>query len=155
MKMKYHYDSPIGTLCVEIEENCVIGLYLDNQIEQDEQETTLHKETYRQLKEYFAKERTKFDLPLKTAGTEFQMKVWNALQTIPYGKTASYVDIAKMIENPKACRAVGGANNKNPIMIIIPCHRVINADGSLGGFGGGIEAKRYLLQLENANPKGD
>lgn len=148
MKTKYHYNSPIGMLCVEIEDNTITGLYLDSIIEENEQETKLHAETHRQLMEYFHKKRTKFDLPIRTAGTDFQMKVWDALQKIPYGETRSYGELARMIDNPKACRAVGGANNKNPIMIIIPCHRVINADGSLGGFGGGIAAKQYLLDLE-------
>lgn len=149
MKTKYHYNFPIGMLCVEIEDNTITGLYLDSTIEEDEQETKLHAETYRQLTEYFHKKRTKFNLPIHPTGTEFQMKVWDALQTIPYGETRSYGELARMIDNPKACRAVGGANNKNPIMIIIPCHRVINADGSLGGFGGGQLVKQYLLDLEN------
>lgn len=148
MKTKYHYDSPIGMLCVETEDNTITGLYLDSTIEEDKQETKLHAETHRQLMEYFQKKRTKFDLPIHPTGTEFQMKVWDALRTIPYGETRSYGEIARMIDNPKACRAVGGANNKNPIMIIIPCHRVINADGSLGGFGGGQAVKQYLLDLE-------
>ena len=148
MKLKYHYHSPIGMLCVDIEDNTITGLYLDSMIEESEQETKLHVETHRQLMEYFQKKRTKFDLPIHIAGTEFQMKVWDALQTIPYGEKRSYGELARMIDNPKACRAVGGANNKNPIMIIIPCHRVINADGSLGGFGGGREVKQYLLDLE-------
>ena len=148
MKIKYHYDSPIGMLCIETEDNSITGLYLNSRIEENEQETELHGETHRQLMEYFQKKRTKFDLPIHTTGTVFQMKVWDALQRIPYGETRSYAELARMIDNPKACRAVGGANNKNPIMIIIPCHRVINADGSLGGFGGGIAVKQYLLDLE-------
>ena len=89
-----------------------------------------------------------FSLPLSPVGTKFQKRVWEALQSIPYGQTRSYGEIAAQIGNPKACRAVGGANNKNPIMIFIPCHRVIGADGSLVGFGGGLPAKRYMLDLE-------
>lgn len=148
MKIKYHYDSPIGMLCIETEDNSITGLYLNSRIEENEQETELHVKTHRQLMEYFQKKRTKFDLPIHITGTDFQMKVWDALQRIPYRETRSYAELARMIDNPKACRAVGGANNKNPIMIIIPCHRVINADGSLGGFGGGIAVKQYLLDLE-------
>lgn len=148
MKKKHHYPSPIGTLCVETEGDFLVGLYMDDQVDNSEQETQLHQRAYRQLTEYFARQRTTFDLPLKVQGTPFQMKVWDALQQIPYGQTRSYADIAKMIDNPKACRAVGGANNKNPIMIIIPCHRVINANGTLGGFGCGTKVKEYLLALE-------
>ena len=148
MKQKYHYQSPIGILCIETEADHLVGLYLDDHIDQYERETKLHQEVHNQLTQYFAKQRTAFDLPIKVQGTPFQLKVWDALQQIPYGQTRSYADIARMIENPKACRAVGGANNKNPIMIIIPCHRVINADGSLGGYGGGTNVKQFLLALE-------
>lgn len=149
MRKRFHYDSPIGMLCIETEENTITGLYLDDRQEADEEETELHKEAYRQLKEYFSKKRTEFDLPIKVTGSEFQTKVWGALRKISYGKTCSYADIARAIDNPKACRAVGGANNKNPILIVIPCHRVINADGTLGGFGAGIEVKKMLLSLES------
>ncbi|MNP45229.1 Methylated-DNA--protein-cysteine methyltransferase [compost metagenome] len=101
-----------------------------------------------QLKEYFAGERRQFDLRLDLQGSEFQRKVWNALLTIPYVETASYKDIAEMIGQPKAVRAVGGANNKNPIPIIVPCHRVIGSNGSLVGYGGGLSIKESLLSLE-------
>lgn len=104
-----------------------------------------------ELQEYFAGERMSFDLPLRPAGTEFQKLVWNALREIPYGETRSYAEIAQAIGRPKACRAVGGANNKNPIMLFIPCHRVIGSDGSLTGFAGGLEMKRSLLEMEAAN----
>ena len=117
-------------------------------VDNSERETELIKETYNQLNEYFEKKRRKFDIPIKLHGSEFQNKVWNALCTIPYGETCTYKDIAKKIGNIKAVRAVGGANNKNPIMIIVPCHRVIGANGSLVGFGAGVEVKRYLLTLE-------
>ena len=102
----------------------------------------------KQLKEYFLGKRKKFDLELATEGTDFQKKVWSALQRIPYGKTKSYGDIARTIGQPKASRAVGGANNKNPIAIIVPCHRVIGANGDLTGFGGGLSVKEKLLALE-------
>jgi methylated-DNA-[protein]-cysteine S-methyltransferase len=105
----------------------------------------------KQLEEFFAGSRKTFDLPLKPAGTEFQKDVLNALQTIPYGETRSYKDIAEAIGRPKAVRAVGGANGNNPIPIIIPCHRVIGSNGSLTGFGGGVAAKQYLLDLERSH----
>ncbi len=103
-----------------------------------------------QLDEYFARQRFTFDLPLKPAGTAFQHTVWNALQTIPYGTTITYKMLAERIGNPAAVRAVGRANGTNPIPIIIPCHRVIGADGSLTGFGGGLDLKERLLKLEGA-----
>jgi methylated-DNA-[protein]-cysteine S-methyltransferase len=105
-------------------------------------------EAERQLGEYFAGGRTRFELPLELRGTEFQKKVWRALTEIPFGQTRTYFDIAKAIGSPKACRAVGAANGKNPLPIVIPCHRVIGADGTLTGFGGGLETKATLLALE-------
>ena len=101
-----------------------------------------------QLTEYFAGERREFDLPLKLSGTEFQMSVLHALQQIPYGETTSYSDIAERIGRPKAVRAVGAANGRNPIPIIVPCHRVIGSHGDLTGFGGGLDTKEALLRLE-------
>jgi len=102
-----------------------------------------------QLDEYFRGERRTFDLPLAPRGTEFQLAVWRALQRIPYGATRSYSDIAREIGRPAAVRAVGAANGANPIPIVIPCHRVVGSNGSLTGFGGGIETKRWLLALES------
>lgn len=107
-------------------------------------------EAERQLKEYFAGERTTFSLDLDFAGTEFQKQVWQALLTIPYGETRSYGQIAHQIGNAKAVRAVGAANGKNPISIIAPCHRVIGSTGKLTGFAGGLEVKERLLALETA-----
>ena len=106
------------------------------------------EKTAGQLKEYLAGRRQVFELPLKPEGTAFQKKVWNALLTVPYGETRSYGDIAVQIENPKAFRAVGMANNRNPIPIVIPCHRIIGAGGSLVGHGGGLDIKVKLLELE-------
>jgi methylated-DNA-[protein]-cysteine S-methyltransferase len=103
-----------------------------------------------QLGEYFAGERRRFDLPLSPRGTEFQRRVWRALREIPYGRTISYGELARRIGNPSASRAVGLANGANPLPIIVPCHRVIGADGSLTGFGGGLSIKRKLLALEGA-----
>lgn len=104
-----------------------------------------------QLRSYFAGELNAFDLELDARGTPFQMRVWGELQRIPYGETRSYADIAKAVESPKAVRAVGAANGKNPIPIVVPCHRVIGSDGSLVGFGGGMEMKKLLLNLESKN----
>ena len=110
---------------------------------------TLTDRAARQLDEYFMGKRRGFDLPLDPHGTCFQRTVWEALIRIPYGETRSYKQIAQAIGNPNACRAVGMANNKNPIWIVIPCHRVIGSDGSLTGYGGGLEMKQRLLELES------
>lgn len=107
-------------------------------------------ETVRQLRAYFAGERRSFDLPLTPTGSEFQLAVWRGLRDIPYGRTESYGELARRIGRPKAIRAVGAANGANPLPIVVPCHRVIGADGSLTGYGGGLERKRTLLALEGA-----
>jgi methylated-DNA-[protein]-cysteine S-methyltransferase len=103
-----------------------------------------------QLEEYFDGSRRSFDLPLDLRGTEFQVEAWNALAEIPYGRTASYGQQAASIGRPKAVRAIGGANGRNPVAIVLPCHRIVGADGSLTGFGGGIEVKKWLLDHEQA-----
>jgi methylated-DNA-[protein]-cysteine S-methyltransferase len=103
-----------------------------------------------QLNEYFAGERTAFTVPLDMGGTVFQRKVWQALLTIPFGETRSYADLARQVGHPKALRAVGAANGRNPVSILAPCHRAIGSDGSLTGFAGGLQAKQYLLSLERA-----
>lgn len=110
--------------------------------------TPLLRQAARQLEEYFAGRRKVFDLPLNPQGTPFQQKVWRALCAVPYGQTASYGRIAAAVGSPKACRAVGMANHANPIAIFIPCHRIIGSDGSLTGYGGGLDIKRALLALE-------
>ena len=107
-----------------------------------------------QLQEYFDGKRRDFNLSLSPQGTEFQRQVWQQLQTIPYGKTCSYGDLAKAIERPKAVRAVGAANGQNPIPVIIPCHRVIGSNGKLTGFGGGLDVKEQLLRLEGIEVRG-
>lgn len=117
-------------------------------------ETPLLKEAVRQLQQYFVGNRKQFELPLGPEGTPFQQKVWAALLTIPYGETRSYKEIAAQIGNAKACRAVGMANHRNPIGIIIPCHRVIGSSGSLTGYAGGIDKKQLLLELEQRNRLG-
>lgn len=114
-----------------------------------EQDDEVLRETRKQLVEYFDKERKVFDIPLITVGTDFQKKVWNALLNIPYGKTSSYLELAKILKNEKAVRAVASANGANSIGIIIPCHRVIGSDGSLTGYAGGLAVKKRLLKLES------
>lgn len=147
----YTYDTDFGVITICEENNHIIEMStktplckIDTQIE-----SKLLKNAYKQLDEYFKGKRKFFDLPLNPKGTEFQKSVWNALMEIPYGCTYSYKDIAIKIGNEKACRAVGNANNKNPILIFIPCHRVIGSNGKLVGYGGGIELKKKLLELEN------
>lgn len=147
------YPSPIGDLILHEEDGCLTRVdFADPALtsEQDPVLTPLLAETVRQLDEYFAGKRHDFDLPLAPQGTPFQQRVWAALRQIPYGTTASYGQIAAAIGNPKASRAVGMANNRNPIAVIIPCHRVIGADGSLVGYGGGLPIKKQLLELEGA-----
>jgi methylated-DNA-[protein]-cysteine S-methyltransferase len=106
-----------------------------------------------QLEEYFAGERTSFDLPLSLAGTPFERRVWDAVAAIPYGSTASYAEIAEAVGSPGACRAVGRANGRNPIAIVVPCHRVIGSDGSLTGYAGGLPMKRALLDMERSHSR--
>lgn len=142
-------NSPVGHLKLIEENNHITTCIWTEEPVSTHKPTGLLARACKQLQEYFAGEREKFDLPLKTTGTAFQQQVWAALQDIPYGKTKSYQGLATAINNPKACRAVGSANGKNPICIIIPCHRVINASGALGGFGGGINNKQILLNLES------
>lgn len=151
MKHSCYLQTPIGVVYIEENGKAITALRFDKEHENKflkEPETELLKMAGDQLMEYFFGKRTEFSLPLAPQGTDFQKKVWKALCMIPYGQTKSYRQIAEQIGNPKACRAVGGANNKNPIMIFIPCHRVIGADGSLVGFGGGLYAKEYMLKLE-------
>jgi methylated-DNA-[protein]-cysteine S-methyltransferase len=154
--MNKHLDleTAIGRICIAEENGSITHLLLPGEelsAESVEGETELLLKAAAELKEYFAGKRKSFDLPLSPQGTAFQQKVWNALILIPYGETRSYKQIAGSIGSPAACRAVGMANNKNPIAIIIPCHRVIGADGSMVGYGGGLELKKYLLALESAN----
>jgi len=159
MKNIFIYKTPIGPLGMVDDNDFITEIFFySKKLFQEkykkrnftEAETPLLGKAYKQLNEYFGGKRKIFDLPLLPKGTDFQRSVWNALLTIPYGETRSYVDIAVQIGNPKAYRAVGMANNRNPIVIIIPCHRVIGKDKSLTGYGGGLEAKKFLLDLENA-----
>jgi methylated-DNA-[protein]-cysteine S-methyltransferase len=151
-------DSPVGRLTLVASDAGLAAILWDNNRPQvvslgDAAESNGHPvlvETARQLEEYFAGTRKRFDLALDFAGTEFQRKVWAALLTIPYGETRSYAQIARQIGQPTAVRAVGAANGKNPISIVAPCHRVIGSTGNLTGFGGGLPAKAQLLELEGA-----
>ena len=149
-------DSPIGRLLLCTDGVALTGLYMDTSSDRpnatDSGVEDAHsgplREAIRQLGEYFAGRRREFDLPLGMNGTTFQRRVWNTLLEIPYGATWSYGQLAKRIDNPNASRAVGLANGSNPISIVVPCHRVIGADGSLTGYGGGVERKRWLLAHE-------
>lgn len=147
--------TPIGDLTVGVEDGKVTDLLFGPELPKGDYlrkvQNKLTREVFRQLSEYFAGKRKTFDLPLAPVGTPFQLSAWKALQTIPYGQTRSYRDVAIQVGNPKAARAIGSANHHNPIAIIIPCHRVIAADGSLGGFGGGLPIKSFLLDLERRN----
>ena len=145
--------SPIGTLTLVENEGALVGLYMENDTPPPakQQSSPLLKEAQRQLREYFAGERSTFDLPLRLEGTAFQRAVWGALVKIPFGKTCSYADIARRVGRPKAVRAVGAANGANPIAVVIPCHRVIGADGSLTGYGGGLPRKKWLLAHESSS----
>ncbi|BDR83877.1 methylated-DNA--[protein]-cysteine S-methyltransferase [Clostridium tetani] len=151
MNSIYSYQTEIGKIYIVENGTAITHLYfnecpiLDNF---KKKETELIKKAYNQLKEYFLGKRKEFDLPLLPKGTDFQQKVWKALREIPFGETKSYGEIAKNIGNPKALRAVGMANNKNPISIFIPCHRVIGSNGKLVGYGGGLKIKEYLLKIE-------
>lgn len=139
--------TPIGCLIVEADEQ---GLTKVMFVESpgEERPNDIVRRAVNQLAEYFDGKRTTFDLPMSAKGTEFRQKVWHALQTIPFGKTVCYSDIAEAMNNPKSVRAVGAANGANPISIIVPCHRVIGKDGSLTGYAGGLERKQWLLAFE-------
>ena len=148
--MFYQYlNSPIGFIKITANNEAINEvIFVEN--EKEDNPNALTQEVTNQLMEYFEGKRKVFNLPISPIGTSFQQAVWEALCSIPYGETRSYGEIAKMIGNPKASRAVGMANNRNPISIIIPCHRVIGASGKLVGYGGGINKKIYLLDLEKA-----
>lgn len=165
MSYFYSYEMKLlkGTVYIVEEQECIVQVSLQRADksetgfsegactrlgEAERKETPLISRTARQLNDYFQGKRTSFDIPLSPVGTEFQKKVWCALQEIPYGETKSYGEIAKVAGSPKGARAVGMACNRNPILILIPCHRVVGASGALTGFGGGIDIKELLLKLE-------
>ena len=146
------YHSPIGILGIKAVDGAITELsFMENaSIEENEVATGVMKDCIHQLDEYFSGKRKEFDLPIKANGTEFQQKVWELLNTIPYGKTISYLELSKMFGNVKTIRAIGSANGKNPVAIIIPCHRVIGNDGKMVGYSGKIWRKQWLLEHEGA-----
>jgi methylated-DNA-[protein]-cysteine S-methyltransferase len=149
-------ESPVGKLKLVASSNALVAVLWEQErpnrvklatLKLDAQHPIL-LETERQLREYFSRTRAEFDLPLEPNGSEFQKRVWRALRKIPFGQTRSYLDLAKTVGSAKAVRAVGAANGKNPLSIVVPCHRVIGANGSLTGFAGGLDVKAKLLALE-------
>lgn len=155
-QQQWQMQSNIGAIFLIASDKGLKGVFLKKQnlpitksLKEKNPRVRILANTAKQLEEYFAGKRTDFDLPFDIEGTAFQKQVWKALSKIPYGKTVSYSDIAKKINNPKAVRAVGSANGKNPLCIIIPCHRVIAADGTLGGYSSGLHIKTKLLALES------
>lgn len=148
-KDRYTFESPLGILLLTANKQALFSIEFGAEnMYPAKSDNPILIEAKRQLDQYFKGERRIFNLPLHLNGTDFQVKVWQALQKIGYGKTATYGKIAKIIGNPKAVRAVGGANHRNPIPIIIPCHRIIGKDGTLTGYGGGLDRKKWLLTLE-------
>lgn len=153
-----YFESPVQTLLLTSDGTALTGLYMVEhrhrpEVEKDwiqDDDAAPFGEAKRQLAAYFAGSRTEFDLPLALQGTPFQQRVWEELTRIPYGDTISYGELARRIGNPNASRAVGLANGRNPISIIVPCHRVIGANGKLTGYGGGLSRKERLLALESA-----
>lgn len=150
-------DSPIGPLTLTAKDGRINGLHMEDATHRPtdwsdwKRDDAQFKEARRQVEAYFDGDLQRFDLPLLMEGTEFQRSVWRGLQTIPYGRTMSYGEMAAQVGNPKACRAVGLANGRNPVAVIVPCHRVIGANGTLTGFGGGLDRKEWLLKHEQAN----
>ncbi|ABG42376.1 methylated-DNA--protein-cysteine methyltransferase [Paraglaciecola sp. T6c] len=141
--------TPCGLLKISASNDAIIAITFVEHPDTAATSNALLKQARQQLKEYFDRDREAFDLPLAPIGTNFQKNVWQQLRAIPYGVTCSYGDIAKQLNNPNAVRAVGSANGKNPISIIVPCHRVIGANGTLTGYAGGLTRKATLLSLEN------
>ncbi len=154
MKTHFTYPTPIGPLCICEAEGFITHIgtapIACHPEEWKEEETPLIREAHRQLTEYFRGERRTFNLPIAPRGTDFQQRVWQALREIPYGETRSYKQIAEAVGCPKGVRAVGGANNRNPLLIVTPCHRVVGADGRMVGFAAGVERKEFLLRLEGS-----
>ena len=146
------FESPVGTVEIRADETGVVSVcFLHEPPAQEKRRSNAITELCeRQLREYFDGKRRDFTVPLHTEGSGFQQKVWEQLRLIPYGKTISYLEIAKRLGDPGLTRAVGTANNRNPVAVIVPCHRVIGADGSLIGYAGGVDRKRKLLLLEGA-----
>ncbi len=151
--------SPVGTLLIRGTDSAVTGVFMETHRGDRSLLAGAVRDEWplrvacSQLEEYFDGDRREFSVAVEAVGTDFQRRVWRALRAIPYGKTISYGELARRIGNPNAVRAVGLANGRNPVSIIVPCHRVIGADGTLTGYGGGLERKRYLLELEGCMAK--
>ena len=150
MIFQFTYETVLGDVTFVEEDGALFVISMKSDHGGKVTETPLIKDAFRQLSEYLIGERKEFDLPIRMRGTEFQKRVWRALLDIPYGETRSYKQIAEAIGNPKGVRAVGMANNRNQLLIVIPCHRVIGANGSLVGYGEGLEMKEFLLRLEKS-----
>ena len=148
-KFKTHYASPLGIIELTASERGVFSLYFVKKATGKNSENKVLKDCKKQLDEYFNRKRIEFALPLDMEGTAFQKKVWSELLKIPFGKTISYLELAKRVGDRNSIRAVGGANGKNPVSVIVPCHRVIGSTGKLIGYVGGIEKKRWLLDFES------
>ena len=154
-----YYDSPLGTVTLQANEQGLLGVWFETHTTKPEDLGTqedsfpIFQSVKDQLDRYFAGEAVQFDVPIAAQGTPFQQSVWHALTTIPYGETWSYAQLADAIGNPKAVRAVGLANGKNPVSVIVPCHRVIGKNGKLTGYAGGIERKQRLLAIEGIGEK--
>lgn len=152
MRYLNYYNSPLGALEVVTDEKNLLEIkFVEKKSMKESEKTTVFLQVEKELNEYFLGKREKFSVPFILNGTEFQKKVWIEVNNIPYGETKSYKEIAKNIGNEKAVRAVGNANNRNKLPIIIPCHRVIGSSGNLVGYGGGLSKKIYLLELEEKN----
>lgn len=148
--MKAFLQSPVGVIEIRENNGCISSVrFVEEQPEGKQGNSPLLKEAIKQLEEYFSGVRKVFDLPLNQTGTPFQQKAWDYLHSIPYGKTVSYKDEAIAIGSPKACRAVGSANGRNNLAIVVPCHRVVNESKGLGGYAYGLDIKRHLLELES------
>ena len=151
MIYQYSYETILGPVTFVEEDGALLAISTHRSFEGMVQETGLIKEAHLQFSEYLKGERKEFDIPFRMKGTKFQKQVWTALCEIPYGETRSYKQIAEAIGNPKAVRAVGMANNRNPLLVVVPCHRVIGSNGQLVGYAGGLDKKECLLRLENPN----
>ncbi|WP_346889921.1 methylated-DNA--[protein]-cysteine S-methyltransferase [Clostridium sp. UBA1056] len=142
------YDFEFGILKIGYTDTAITFLKQVDQIDVDNEHSALSDLAFDQVCEYLKGHRRIFDFPYELSGTEFQKKVWNALCQVPYGETRTYKEIASVVGNPKASRAVGMANNKNPLMVVVPCHRIVGTDGNLIGYAGGLDMKKALLELE-------
>ena len=148
MIFQYSYETKLGSVTIVEEDGTLLAISTHRTFTATVMETPFIKEAYRQFSEDLIGERKSFDLPFKLTGTDFQNRVWKALCDIPYGETRSYRQIAEAIGNHKAVRAVGMANNRNPLLVLVPCHRVIGCNGQLVGYAAGLEKKQFLLDLE-------